>query len=183
MSTATETPRDRDRADARLADYYVTLEEIGMGDVALEGAEPMNLKAAQSLIYGAKRVTTFRAASLVREREFTQRIAVFYVSRADYLCILLIRNGDEDEGDGRTYYVTHHADLLEELPQLVENHGFEFSSIRGDYLLEDLPEQFTAPFVDEEDGDAEEFTASTEQDEEATEDTFHFTDASEPPSG
>lgn len=59
-----------------------------------------------------------------------------------------------EEGNGRTYYVAQHADLVEDLPHLIENHGFEFSSLHGDYLIEDLPEELTAPYVDDDDQDS-----------------------------
>lgn len=138
-----------ERPETTVADFYTDVEEIGMGDVEFEHARPSHIKLAQQAVYFQN--NPFRAASLKREREYTERITAFLLPKSDLTYVLLIRSGEKDDGNGRTFYTGQHADVLDDLPRLVEAHGFEFTSIRSDFLLDDLPDDLTAAFVEEED--------------------------------
>lgn len=149
-----------ERPETTVADLYTDVDEIGMGDIELEHARPAHIKLAQQAVYFQN--NPFRAASLKREREYTERVAVFLLPKSDLTYVLLIRSGEKDDGNGRTFYTAQHADVLEDLPRLVEEHGFEFTTIRSDFLLDDLPNDFTEAFVeDEEDSDEESQDSST----------------------
>ncbi|WP_363463623.1 hypothetical protein [Halogeometricum borinquense] len=136
-----------ERPETTVADFYTDVEEIGMGDIGFEHARPAHIKLAQQAVYFQS--NPFRAASLKREREYTERVTAFLLPKSDLTYVLLIRSGEKDEGNGRTFYVAQHADVLEELPRLVEECDFEFTSIRSDFLLDDLPEDLTEPFAEE----------------------------------
>lgn len=138
---------DLERPDETVDDFYTGVGTIGMGDIELENARPAHIKIAQQAVYFQN--NPFRAASLTREREYTERVTAFLLPSSNLTYVLLIRSGNKEEGNGRTYYVAQHTDVLEDLPRLVEEHGFEFASIHSDFLLDDLPDGLTAPFTEE----------------------------------
>jgi len=138
-----------ERPETTVGELYTDVEEIGMGDVEFEHARPSHIKLAQQAVYFQN--NPFRAASLKRERDYTERVAAFLLPKSDLTYVLLIRSGEKDDGNGRTFYSAQHADVVDDLPRLVEAHGFEFTSIHSDFLLEDLPDDLTEPFVEEED--------------------------------
>lgn len=138
------------RADETVGDFYTELPEIGIEDVEFLHAQPAHIKLAQQAVYFID--GPFRAASLEREREYREAITVYLLPKSDHTHVLLIRSGTKDDGNGRTFYVAQHADLLEEIPRLVESYGFELTSIDGRYLHEQLPDELTEPF-DSDDGD------------------------------
>jgi hypothetical protein len=138
-----------ERPETTVADFYIDVEEIGMGDVEFQAARPEHIKLAQQAVYFQN--NPFRAASLKREREYTERVTAFLLPKSDLTYVLLIRSGEKDDGNGRTFYVAQHADVLDDLPRLVEAHGFEFTSIHSDFLLDDLPDDLTEPFTEDTD--------------------------------
>jgi hypothetical protein len=135
-----------ERPETTVADFYTDLEEIGMGDVSFQAARPAHIKLAQQAVYFQN--NPFRAASLKREREYSERVTAFLLPKSDLTYVLLIRSGEKDDGNGRTFYTAQHADVLEDLPRLVAADGFEFTSIRSDLLLDDLPDDLTASFTE-----------------------------------
>jgi hypothetical protein len=125
-------------------EFYTRLEEIGMGDIEFQHARPANIAVAQRAVYFVGK--RFCAVTLEREREYTERVSGNLLPGEGLTYVLLIRSGEKDDGNGRTFYVAQHADLLDDLPQLVEEHGFEFTAIRSDSLLEELSDKYTATF-------------------------------------
>jgi hypothetical protein len=138
---------EHDRPETTVGELYTTVEEIGMGDLELQHARPAHIKLAQQAVYFQN--NPFRAASLKREREYTEWVTAFLLPKSDLTYVLLIRSGEKDDGNGRTFYAAQHADVLDELPALVEGHGFEFTSIPSDLLQDDLPDDLTAPFIED----------------------------------
>lgn len=145
--------RDQDEVEAerseRVEEFYTGVEEIGMGDVEFQHARPANIALAQRAAYFLD--SGFWAVTMEREREYTERVAGYRLPGDGLTYVLLIRSGDRDEGNGRTFYVGQHADLVEDLPQLVEEHGFEFTDIRSNDLREALPGEYTDEYVDDSD--------------------------------
>jgi len=130
-------------------EFYTGLEEIGMGDVEFEHANRAHIALAQRAAYFLD--SGFWAVTMEREREYTERLSGYRLPGDGLTYVLLIRSGDEDEGNGRTFYVAQHADLIEDLPQLVENHGFEFTDIRSNDLREGLPDEYTDEYTSDSD--------------------------------
>lgn len=147
--------RDQEQVEAerseRVEEFYTDVEEIGMGDVEFQHTRPANIALAQRAVYFVD--SGFWAVSMEREREYTERVSGHLLPGDGLTYVLLIRSGDEGEGNGRTFYVGQHADLVEDLPRLVEEHDFEFTDIRSDGLLEELPDKYTAEFGSDEDDD------------------------------
>lgn len=143
--------RDQEQLEAerseRVKEFYTNVEEIGMADVELEHARPANIALAQRAAYFLD--SGFWAVTMEREREYTERVSGYRLPGDGLTYVLLIRSGDEDKGNGRTFYVGQHADLVEDLPQLVEEHDFEFTDIRSNDLREELPDEYTDEFVDD----------------------------------
>jgi hypothetical protein len=140
-------PDDQQTARARsthVEEFYTRLEEIEMGDIEFRHARPANIVVAQRAVYFVD--SSFWAVTLEREREYTERVSGNLLPGRGLTYVLLIRSGEKDDGNGRTFYVAQHADLLDDLPQLVEEHGFEFTDIRSDGLLEELPDEYTTAF-------------------------------------
>jgi len=125
-------------------EFYTRLEEIGMGDIEFQHARPANIAVAQRAVYFVDR--RFCAVTLEREREYTESVSGNLLPGKGLTYVLLIRSGNKDDGNGRTFYVAQHADLIDDLPQLVEEHGFEFTDIYHHGLLEELPDRYTAAF-------------------------------------
>lgn len=156
--------RDEEKIEAerseRVEEFYTGLEEIGMGDVEFQHARPANIALAQRAAYFLD--GGFWAVTMQREREYTERVSGYRLPGDGLTYVLLIRSGDKDDGNGRTFYVAQHADLVEDLPRLVEDHGFEFTDIRSSDLREELPDEYTDEFVDDStddgNGDIEPFT-------------------------
>lgn len=146
VSESSDDVTDHERPETTVADFYTDVEEIGMGDIEFQHACPAHIKLAQQAVYFQN--NPFRAASLKREREYTERVTAFLLRKSDLTYVLLLRSGEKDEGNGRTFYVCQHADAVDELPRLVEAHGFEFTSIRSDLLLDDLPDDLTEPHTE-----------------------------------
>jgi len=136
----------------RVEEFYTRLEEIGMGDIEFQHVRPANIALAQRAVYFVDR--GFWAVTLEREREYTERVSGHLLPGEGLTYVLLVRSGDKDDGNGRTFYVAQHADLLDDRPRLVKEHGFEFTDIRSDGLLEELPDEYTAEFRDG-DGDGD----------------------------
>lgn len=143
--------RDQEEVEAERSEHveelYTDVAEIGMGDVEFQHARPANIALAQRAAYFLD--GGFWAVTMEREREYTERVAGYRLPGDGLTYVLLIRSGDRDEGNGRTFYVGQHADLVEDLPQLVEEHGFEFTDIRSNDLREELPDEYTDEFVDD----------------------------------
>ena len=133
----------------RVGEFYTDLEEIGMGDIEFEHAKRAHIALAQRAAYFLD--SGFWAVTMEREREYTERLSGYRLPGDGLTYVLLIRSGDEDEGNGRTFYVAQHADLIEDLPRLVEHHGFEFTDIRSNDLREGLPDEFTDEYTDDSD--------------------------------
>jgi len=144
-STHNEKQAAPDRS-TRVEEFYTRLEEIEMGDIEFQHARPANIALAQRAVYFVDRGVW--AVTLEREREYTERVSGHLLPGEGLTYVLLVRSGDKDDGNGRTFYVAQHADLLDDLPRLVEEHGFEFTDIRSDGLLEELPDEYTAEFRD-----------------------------------
>lgn len=125
--------------DPQTGDFVVGLDDIGMGDLELTDARPMHVMMATSLVYLANRPSTYSVARLKREREYAERVVAFHVSRSEGTYILLIRSGDEEEGNGRCYQTTQRSGLLEDIVTLVEEKGFELEDV-GSGLRDDLPD-------------------------------------------
>lgn len=138
-----QTAPDR---STRVEEFYTRLEEIGMGDIEFQHAHPANIAVAQRAVYFVDR--GFWAVTMERESEYTERVSGHLLPGEGLTYVLLVRSGDKDDGNGRTFYVAQHADLLDELPRLVEEHGFEFTDIRSSGLLEELPDEYTNEFQD-----------------------------------
>jgi hypothetical protein len=158
MTRDSGSRRDQEKEAAERSEhvdeFYIDLEDIGMGDIEFSHARPLHIKIAQSQIYIGNKPVTFRAVSLEREAEYTQRITVFYVAKSDRTCIVLLRIGVEDNGNGRTFYVSQLGDLLDDVPRMVETAGFEFVSMKGDVFKDGLPSEYTAEHRDG-DGDGD----------------------------
>jgi len=156
-----DTPgRDEEQIEAerseRVDESYTNVEEIGMGDIEFEHARAANIALAQRAAYFVD--GGFWAVTMEREREHTERVSGYLLPGDGLTYVLLVRSGDEDEGNGRTFYVAQHADLIDDLPRLVEDHGFEFTDIRSHDLREELPDQYTEEFVDDTDDDRTDHT-------------------------
>lgn len=139
---------DDDRSE-RVDEFYTDLEDIGMGDIELPHALPANIALAQRGAYFLD--GGFWAVTMEREREHTERVSGYRLPGNGLNYVVLIRNGDADDGEGRTFFVANHADLVDDLPELVESHGFRFTDIRSNDLREELPDKYTDEFVDEDD--------------------------------
>jgi hypothetical protein len=131
----------------RVEEFYTDVEEIDMGDVKFQHARPVHIKLAQQAVYFQNKV--FPAASLKRERQHTERVSPFLLPKSDLTCVLLIRSGEKGDGNGRTFYVGQHAGIVEDLPRLVDEHGFKFTDIRSDFLQSDLPDYLTDEFIEQ----------------------------------
>ena len=142
---STEIPED-----PHTDDFVVDLNEIGMGDLELTDARPMHVMMATSLVYLANRPSTYSVARLKREREYVERVVAFHVSRSEGTYILLIRSGDEEDGNGRSYQTTQRSGLLEDIVHLVEEKGFELGNV-GSGLRDDLPDSIVTAADDEDD--------------------------------
>lgn len=140
----------------RVDEFYTGLEDIGMGDVEFEHARQANVALAQRGAYFVD--GGFWAVTMEREREYTERISGYQLPGDGLTYVLLIRSGDKDEGNGRTYYIGQHADLVDDLPRLVEEYGFEFTDIRSRDLKDELPDEYTDEYTASEgsgDGESE----------------------------
>jgi len=143
--------RDEEKIEAerseRVEEFYTGLEEIGMADVEFQHARRANIALAQRAAYFLD--GGFWAVTMQREREYTERVSGYRLPGDGLTYVLLIRSGDKDDGNGRTFYVGQHADLVEDLPRLVEDHDFEFTDIRSSDLREELSDEYTDEFVDD----------------------------------
>lgn len=148
VSKDEESERENHRTTINsVDDFYIGLEEIGMGDIEFRHARLLHLKAAQRAVYFG---SNFVGAQLKRERENTQRVAVYHLTKSDHTCVLLVRDGEtEDGGKGRTFYICQYGEVVKELVHLVDNHGFDLWRLRSDLLKEDLPERLAQPFLEE----------------------------------
>lgn len=72
---------DDDRRENHVGEFHIDIDDLGMGDIEFNHARPVHIKVAQQVVYFQN--NPFRAASLKREREYTERIALFALPRSE----------------------------------------------------------------------------------------------------
>ena len=134
---------DWDRKSVPNADEYnVTAEDAGLS-VDFEHARPFHVKMAQKVIYLHNDAFPIVSARRESEDGLDEHITVYYVKSSDGTCLVLARtrSDQEDEDTGRAFLLVQYPQLLEEVPNLVEQ-GFEVTNTNADFVSEDLPNEY-----------------------------------------
>lgn len=130
-----------DRKSVPSADAYrVTAEDAGLS-VDFEYARPFHLKMAQTVIYFDNGAFPILSLKQKKEDELDELLTVYYTKSSDGTCVILARTDSDREETGRAFLLVQYPQLLEEVPKLVEQ-GFEVTNTNGDFIPEDLPNEY-----------------------------------------